>query len=416
MSRIKGTPSRRLTFLTAVAVAVTGVATATGAPAAAAAPSSPSAATPHCVVFGFTYSQTPRTTECYASLRTAIEVATTGGAGMITNGPTTSAGLTEGYRATVNAAGDAARAAGGNSRYIGAIAFSGKNYTGYSTIASLAVQLSGNGLSLDSCRGATTSIFARHVTGIQSIQSFNQCLVRNQFGGLKVHAFPDERLPDRDIPYSISPLNFVDAPTRDELLTRCDQHPDDCEFQVESELVQTPGEYEYQDRLANCSNSDSSLELSWNRTVGGSISMGLSVSVTATAGVPGAAAIESSVTAEFGTTWQWSGSRTKTVATTVRPNDWAQLVVSPLMQTVSGKYIVTFDQPVHGLTSWEIWDVEAERPHPSEAVHYTVIGDTMTPAEIEAYCSLGAVAARRAGTAPETPGMRFIDPPYGSEG
>ena len=169
-----------------------------------------------------------------------------------------------------------------------------------------------------------------------------------------VYAYPDERLPDVYISAYDSVFWLNHAPTRAQLLAKCDQQPANCKFQVDgaSGLGRVPGTRMYQDRIVNCYINDATLALSWSATVGGSISMGVQVSVTASGGVPGALAIESSVSAEFGQSWDWSASRGKSVSVPVAQYDWAQLVVSPLMQQVKGKYVITSSSSLHGRNSW----------------------------------------------------------------
>jgi hypothetical protein len=394
-----------LAAVLAAAVAVT--TSAAPASAAAGVDGPPSVDYPHCVRFASGYAG--QNTVCYQSLRIAISMAT---GGRVTDAPETGAeflnrGVADAAMAKINAAGTAAKQAGGVNRFLAGVVFLGADYSGYSYSMSTTVAFATSAGSRQPCQDENKAgDFS--VTGIapRSLLTFNGCYYDTN--GIEWYA--DDRIPYVNAPVVPSTeeagnsgenyVRFVGGPTRKWLLQYCSAT---CTFTFENNGVPSSRyrAYTSQDGMSNCSNSTGTFGLSWESSVGGSIDVGVEVGVSVSGGIPGALAVEASMSASFNKSWNWSKTVTKSVSVDVSPGNWARLDVRPMILDYQGSYRIDFTgyaQP-YGRKIWDIRNVTVSQPASSSATEYRLVGGPIAGSTYT--CDYGADAR-------STTGMRVV--------
>ncbi|MBX7266579.1 hypothetical protein KIF24_11380 [Micromonospora sp. Llam7] len=399
---------------TAGLVAVVVVATMAAVPAASAASSQSESVpvNPHCVV----NIEVPTTTStCHPTLRAAVAQAT---GGRVEDAPHDGAEFDGQTLRQINQAGSAARAAGEASRMLLAIEFTEPNYQGRSLSISAPVEYDpGYGNTFTPCMRSDEAVVqylpSEYRSEIRSFQTFNYCYVRHYDSTEFSHEwYANDRLAD--VPaYMQDKVNMFilhRGPTRQGLLSKCDDGAETCSFTPDTELLPVYNGWRQVAQAINCSDFDFAYTKTWTDSVGGSIHMSFEVGVTGSGGIPGLAEISASVSATFGQQWNWSSTTTDTTSATIPARHWYALDRDPEMQTVTGHYNLTFENNYWGRKNWQIKSVTATGPVPDNAALFRARGAEMTATEFAQNCSSAAIAARRDGTAKQVPGTYYIDP------
>lgn len=177
-----------------------------------------------------------------------------------------------------------------------------------------------------------------------------------------------------------SPAQADDEPTIRELLEKCGEDTDVCEFHPSGtpEFVQNTSEA-VGSPVFNCTDRDQTSSVSWSETVSESNSVNLSM--TATFGE----IFKQSFSVSYGYEWGESHTESQTTEVTARPGEVAQVFYGPAMQIVEGTYEMHFEDAYKG---HYVWYVPFEATGPAEDQGNTVTQSTrdMTDEEREEFC------------------------------
>jgi hypothetical protein len=379
-----------------------------GAPASAASP-----ATPHCVRTAYGYGG--QSLHCYATLRQAISYATDG---RVTDAPETGAAfldnaVADAVLAKINAAGDAARAAGGSNHFVPGIVFDAADYGGYSYTMSTTPSFAKSSGPMTPCRDENhwAEFWAAGFTP-RSLLNFNHCYYNTHgiewYANDRIRYVNSPTIPsDNNTRY----ISYRGGPTRQELLNKCGSG-NTCTFVFANTTTPLPsaqyyGKWDVYDQLFNCSTgSEGSYELWAEKTVGGAVDVGVELEVKTGTSIFGQK-IELAFKTTFGMTWSWSTTMTKRVIVTVPAGQWAGLYGRPLFLSYKGKYVLSgFSTAYYGRTYWTIPDVTVTGPAGNDAAQWKVEGGAIAGSGYEDLCA--SPQARSSGVTPLPQGWEIV--------
>ncbi|GAA4620687.1 hypothetical protein [Saccharopolyspora hordei] len=171
-----------------------------------------------------------------------------------------------------------------------------------------------------------------------------------------------------------------DPPTARELLEKCDNGTDSCEFHPSGEV-----QY-YQDTsnpvgapVFNCTDRNQTMNVSWSDTTAESNSLGLSLSTTF------GEVFKVSFKATYGHEWRSEHTESQTTFVEVRPGEVGQVYHGATMQRVAGTYELRFPDEFHDHYIWYV-DMEASGPADDQGGTITQSTRPMTDEEKAAHC------------------------------
>lgn len=177
-----------------------------------------------------------------------------------------------------------------------------------------------------------------------------------------------------------SPAQADDQPTIRELLEKCGEDTDVCEFHPSGtpEIVQNTSEA-VGSPVFNCTDNDQTSSVSWSETVRESNSVNLSMSATF------GEIFKQSFSVSYGYEWGSSHTESQTTEVTAQPGEVAQVFYGPAMQVVEGTYEMHFEDAYKG---HYVWYVPFEATGPAEDQGNTVTQSTrdMTDEERDEFC------------------------------
>lgn len=177
-----------------------------------------------------------------------------------------------------------------------------------------------------------------------------------------------------------SPAHAEDPPTNRELIEKCGEDTDLCEFRPSGspEIIQNTTE-PVGSPVFNCTDREQTSSVSWSETVGESNSVDLSMSATF------GEIFKQSFEISYGYEWGESHTESQTTEVTAQPGEVAQVFYGAAMQVVEGTYEMHFEDAFKG---HYIWYVPFEATGPADNQSDTVTQSTrdMTDDERDAFC------------------------------
>lgn len=173
-----------------------------------------------------------------------------------------------------------------------------------------------------------------------------------------------------------------DPPTARELLEKCEDGTDVCDFHPDSAPETFKGDsHQVGDSAFNCTQDNQMSSVAWSDTTSESTSVGLSLSVEAGY----ADVFKVSLETSYDQTWSSSHTETETTSLEVRPGEVGTINRAPQMQRVTGTYELHFPDRFHGHYYWYV-PFEAVGPVPEGTSTKTQHTRPMTDEERAEHC------------------------------
>ncbi len=142
-----------------------------------------------------------------------------------------------------------------------------------------------------------------------------------------------------------------EQPTARQLLMKCDNGTDVCEFHPDGPpQVFMGSSHQVGDSVYNCTPDTQRSSVSWSDTTGETNSVGISLSLEYGFSEVFKASIETS----YEHTWSSSHTESQTSNIDVRPNEVGWITREAQMQTYSGTYEMHFGSPYYGHYYWYV--------------------------------------------------------------
>lgn len=149
-----------------------------------------------------------------------------------------------------------------------------------------------------------------------------------------------------------------DGPTVRELLEKCGNGADFCEFRPTGEPDVHRGEYKLAGGATNCTPDKITRWVEWSASQHTTNSVGMEMSAEFGIGE----AFKVGYKASFGQEWGWSSTKTDKVQAEVGPHRAISVHSAPLKETVRGTYELHFGDRFHGHYYWYVHNVEVTGP------------------------------------------------------
>ena len=157
-----------------------------------------------------------------------------------------------------------------------------------------------------------------------------------------------------------------DPPTTRELLEKCNNGTDSCEFHPDGQPEYATGEkHQVGDPVFNCTDGLQRFSVEWSDTTSQSNSAGLSMTTEAGFGK----AFKISYEQTYQHTWEESHTTTQTTNVDTKPHQVGSVERAPQMQKVKGTYELRFPDKFHGHYIWYVpMEVTGPAPDSSDAI------------------------------------------------
>jgi hypothetical protein len=149
-----------------------------------------------------------------------------------------------------------------------------------------------------------------------------------------------------------------DGPTTLQLLDKCNNGTDVCDFHPSGSPNVYRGDYRLAGGATNCTADKITRWVEWSSTEHTTNSVGIQMSAEAGAGK----AFKLGFEASYGHEWGWASTKTDRVQAEISPNRAINVFSAPMKQTVRGTYELHFSNPYYGHYIWYVNDVEVTGP------------------------------------------------------